>query len=104
MPAPPRQPQHKGKVERQVRSQRHGADPRGQAWRDLAELQAFSDEQSERLARRRRCPITGDSVWATWQQERRLLTPLPPNLPEPFDLALTRPVGFDALVSFEGRQ
>jgi transposase len=100
----PRQPQQKGKVERQVRAQRAGADPRGQVWRDLAELQAWSDEQCQRQAQRRRCPISGQSVWATWQQERRLLTPLPEHLPEPFDLVLTRAVGFDALVSFEGRQ
>lgn len=100
----PRQPQAKGKVERQVRSQRAGADPSRMVWRDLAELQAWSDEQSETAARRRRCPITGDSVWESWQRERPLLTPLPEPMPEPFDLALTRSVGIDALVNFEGRQ
>lgn len=100
----PRQPQAKGKVERQVRSQRLACDPGRQCWRDLPELQAWSDEQSERAARRRRCPITGETVWDTWLQERSLLTPLPAPLPEPFDLALTRPVGIDGLVSFEGRQ
>lgn len=100
----PRQPQAKGKVERQVRSQRTGADPSAMHWRDLPELQAWSDEQSERAARKRRCPITGDSVWDTWQREKLLLTPLPEFMPEPFDLALTRSVGIDALVNFEGRQ
>jgi transposase len=101
---PPRQPQAKGKVERKVRSQRSGADPSRRCWRDLAELQAWSDEQAEKAARRRRCPITGETVWDTWQVEKRLLTPLPENLPEPFDLALTRSVGIDGLVNFEGRQ
>jgi transposase len=100
----PRTPQAKGKVERQVRTQRASADPRWQCWRDLAELQAWTDEQSERLARRRRCPATGASVWESWQAERELLTPLPEHLPEPFDVALTRPVGIDSLVAFEGRQ
>jgi hypothetical protein len=100
----PREPQAKGKVERQVRTQRWAADPSRQCWRDLRELQAWSDEQAERLARRRRCLATGASVWESWQAERELLTPLPEHLPEPFDLALTRPVGMDALVAFEGRQ
>jgi len=100
----PRQPQAKGKVERRVRDQRHWGDPSRQAWRDLAELQAWSDERAEASARRRRCPVTGVSVWETWHEERRLLTPLPETLPEAFDVALTRPVGIDSLVSFEGRQ
>lgn len=100
----PRAPQAKGKVERQVRTQRGTADPSRHCWRDLGELQAWTDEQSERLARRRRCPATGASVWESWQAERELLTPMPEHVPEPFDLALTRPVGIDALVAFEGRQ
>lgn len=56
---PPRQPQAKGKVERAIRTQRLSADPRGMAWRDLDELQAFSDEQAETQARRLRCVATG---------------------------------------------
>jgi transposase len=100
----PRQPQAKGKVERRVRDQRDSHDPSGTAWRDLAELQAWSDERSEHSARRRRCPASGASVWQTWQAERALLTALPETLPEPFDVALTRRVGIDSLVSFEARQ
>lgn len=101
---PPRQPQAKGKVERRVRHQRDSADPSHQAWRDLAELQAWSDERAERSARRRCCPATGESVWDSWQAERALLGALPETLPQPFDVALTRRVGLDALISFEGRQ
>lgn len=101
---PPRQPQAKGKVERQVRTQRTSADPSTLCWRDLGELQAWSDERAERSARRRLCPITGHTVWESWQCERRLLTPLPEILPEPFDVVHTRQVGIDALVSFEARQ
>ena len=41
----PRAPQAKGKVERQVRTQRASADPSRHCWRDLAELQAWTDEQ-----------------------------------------------------------
>ena len=100
----PRQPQAKGKVERRVRDQRDNHDPSRAAWRDLTELQAWSDERSERSARRRRCPASGASVWETWQAERPLLGALPETLPEPFDVAMTRPVGIDGLVSFEGRQ
>lgn len=99
----PRQPQAKGKVERSIRTQRFGADPRGQAWRNLDELQAFSDAHAEREARRLRCVATGHSVYETWQEERRLLTPLPEPLFEPFDLVATRKVSLDALVAFEGR-
>lgn len=101
---PPRSPGHKGKVERRVRDQRLCADPGAMCWRDIGELQAWSDEHCERSARRRLCPVTGESVWETWQSERRLLTPLPETLPEPFDVVHTRRVGMDALVSFEGRQ
>jgi hypothetical protein len=43
------------------------------------------------------------SVYETWLAERRLLTPLPEPLFEPFDLALTRKVSLDALVAFESR-
>lgn len=100
----PRQPQTKGKVERRVRHQREIADPSVMTWRDLAELQAWSDERCERSAQRRRCPITGRSVWDSWSAERTLLAALPETLPEPFDVAVTRRVGIDSLVSFEARQ
>lgn len=100
---PPRQPQAKGKVERRVRAQRFGIDPTREAWRDLAQLQCWTDEAMLRDARRRRCPATGSSVMSAWEAERAFLAPLP-ALPEPFDAVATRPVGIDALVSFEGRQ
>jgi len=100
----PRQPQAKGKVERRVRDQRGFADPSKSCWRDLSELQLWSDERMEQRARRRLCPITGQSVWQSWQDERVLLTPLPELLPEPFDVVHTRRVGVDGLVSFEARQ
>ena len=47
---PPRQPQSKGKVERRVRDQRFALDPRRQTWRDLTELQRWTDARLEALA------------------------------------------------------
>jgi hypothetical protein len=102
-PCLPRAPEHKGKVERQVRTQRGIADPSGEHWADLDTLQAWTDEAEARSASRRRCPATGTSVLAAWEAERRHLGPLP-VLPEPFDQVATRRVSVDCLVSFEGRQ
>jgi len=98
----PRSPEAKGKVEREIRSQRFWSDPRGRHWDSLEQLQAWSDEQDEAMARRRICPATGTSVWDAWQEELRHLAPLP-ILPEPFDIAVMRPVGHDCMVAFEGR-
>ena len=102
-PCLPRSPEHKGKVERQIRTQRGVADPRGQHWGDLEALQAWTDEAEARSASRRQCPATGTSVMAAWEAERPHLGALP-VLPEPFDHVATRRVGVDCLVSFEGRQ
>lgn len=100
----PRHPRGKGKVERHVRDLRGTVDPRREAFESLEQLQAETDARLEDRARRLRCPLTGTSVAAAWEQERRLLTPLPETLPEPFDVVVRRPVGIDCLVSFEGRQ
>ncbi|HEX5107507.1 MAG TPA: IS21 family transposase [Vicinamibacterales bacterium] len=99
----PRTPQAKGKVERGIRTSR-GSDPRRRHWNSLAELQQQTDREDEQRARRRICPATGKTVYETWLEERRLLTPLPEILPEPFDVVVTRRVGIDCLVSFESRQ
>jgi transposase len=98
----PRSPEHKGKIEREVRSQRFWADTRSRTWDSLEQLQAWSDEQDEAAARRRICPATGTTVWDAWQEELSALAPLP-ILPEPFDIAVTRPVGLDCMVAFESR-
>lgn len=102
-PCLPRSPEHKGKVERHVRTQRGQLDPSGKHWSSLAELQAKSDQALAASATRRRCPATGTSVLDAWSAERRHLGALP-ILPEPFDLVATRTVSRDCLVSFEGRQ
>lgn len=102
-PCPPRSPNYKGKVERRIRDHRLRADPSAYDWRDLTELQAFSDERMAEDAARRRCPATGTRVIDAWEAERPWLSPLP-ILPEPFDHVATRRVSIDCLVSFEGRQ
>lgn len=101
---PPRQPQAKGKVERRVRDQRHGIDPHAFSFASIEELQAWTDERIDARARERRCPATGTTVAEAWNAEKRLLTPLPDPLPVPFDIAVSRRVGIDGLISFEGRQ
>ena len=99
----PRSPEHKGKVERAIRHQRLDADPRQEHWRDLATLQQWTDARVLRSSQRRRCPATGTSIHEAWQAEQRWLAPLPAHLPEPFDIAVTRPVSRDCLVAFESR-
>lgn len=99
----PYSPEHKGKVERAVRTGRGSGSIRSRAWSCLEALQDFTDECVLESARRRRCPATGESVHDSWQAERPHLAPLP-FLPEPFDKAVTRTVSPDCLVSFEGRQ
>ncbi|NIR59278.1 MAG: transposase family protein, partial [Gammaproteobacteria bacterium] len=103
-PCPPRSPQHKGKVERRIRDQRLRDDPARRHWRDLAELQRWTDERLAASWQRRICPATGRSVRESWRTERRWLGPLPPVLPEPFDVLVTRRVRTDCTVPFEGRQ
>ena len=98
----PRAPEAKGKVEREIRTQRFWAAPGWRHWDSLEQLQAWSDAQDDALAQRRICPATGTSVSDAWHAEQVWLTPLP-LLPEPFDIAVIRPVGLDCLVAFEGR-
>lgn len=92
----------KGKAEAKVRLARLRLDPYGRRWDALEELQAWSDERIERWAKRATCPATGRSVQESWERELERLAPLP-ILPEPFDVALTRPVHKDCMVRFEGR-
>jgi hypothetical protein len=97
----PRCPEHKGKVENKVRFVKRRLRLSG-VFADLADLQQQTDEQLLASDRRRLCPVTGLSVQQTFEAEQRLLQALP-VLPQPFDLAVTRPVQRDCTVSFEGR-
>jgi transposase len=100
----PRHPQGKGKVERHAQDLRVVVDPRNEHFGDLATLQAATDIRLEDRFRALTCPVTGTSIADAWEQERRLLTPLPAAMPEPFDVVVYRPVGVDCMVSFEGRR
>lgn len=94
----------KGKVERQVRSDRGAfADLLIRAWPSLEALQAALDARAEEMLDRRRCPATGTSVREALALERPRLRPVP-AVHEPFDVVVARRVSRDCLVSFEGRR
>lgn len=99
----PRTPQDKGKVERRIGVHKQSFDPRQREWESLEELQAWTDAEVLRRAERRVCPVTGESVRASYEAERPHLGALPDFLPEPFDLVQRRRVGLDATLRFEGR-
>lgn len=101
-PCAPYSPQHKGKVERAVRTHR-GLNLEARHWDSVDELQAATDAALDAQSHRRRCPATGTSVHDAWQAELPALAPLP-ILPAPFDHIANRTVGNDGLVAFEGRQ
>lgn len=69
----------------------------------VAMLQRYTDETLQRDSVVRKCPVTGESVHATWMKERELLRPLPATMPEPFDLIKQASVYKDCTVRFEGR-
>jgi transposase len=99
---PPRSPWMKGKVERRIRDRRLDREICRRDWESWDELQAHTDEQTERSARRRTCPATGTRVAEAWEAEKRHLAPIP-ILPEPFDLVVNRRAGIDCMIAFEGR-
>lgn len=100
----PRHPQGKGKVERHAQDLRLVIDPRKEYFDDLAALQAATDSRLEHRFGELTCPVTGTTIAQAWEQERRLLTPLPVAMPDPFDVVVYRPVGIDCTVNFEGRR
>lgn len=99
----PRCPEDKGKVENKVGVLKRRLRLAGQPFNGLPDLQAWTDQDLEVWDQRRICPVTGLTVWVSWQTEQRLLRPLPPVLPIAFELAVTRRVQRDCTVSFEGR-
>lgn len=96
------QPQQKGKVERRVSAARNCLDLTAN-FASLEDLQAHTDRRLSDNAKHRPCPISGRSVFETWQDEVKLLRPLPPMLPDPFDLIRTCKVHKDCTIRFEGR-
>jgi transposase len=93
----------KGKTEAKVRLSRLLIDVVRERYLSLEDLQARTDAEVERWSRKAICPATGTTVREAWCEERRRLAPLP-ILPEPFDVAVQRPVYKDCMVHFEGRQ
>jgi transposase len=97
----PHQPQEKGKSEAKVKLSRQLVDA-FRRYAGIEELQAETDARVARWAEKAICPATGQTVAESWKRELERLAPLP-ILPEPFDVAVTRPVGRDGLVHFESR-
>ena len=96
-----RQPQQKGKAERRVSVVKQFNLQ--QRFESLEHLQRYTDEQLQQATTRQLCPVTGKTVAQTWEDEKRLLRPLPASLPEPFDLIRDCPVHKDCTIRFEGR-
>jgi transposase len=96
-----RKPNQKGKVERRVGVVKSLDFKR--VFASIEELQRYTDETMQREAVVRKCPVTGESVHATWLKERELLRPLPATMPEPFDLIKQAPVYKDCTIRFEGK-
>lgn len=93
----------KGKVEAKVRLVRLRCSPHGRVFDSLEALQTWTDERLERWTRTAVCPITGQTVEATWREEIERLQVLP-TLAEPFEAVVTRTVWRDCTVHFEGRR
>lgn len=95
-----RSPGDKGKVERRIRDQRVVL-PLTERYADLSALQKRTARQVLARSRQLTCPVTGKSVYDSWQDEQIRLHPLPQTLPSPFDCEVRRKVTRDCLVHFE---
>jgi len=95
-------PTDKGKVEARVKLVRRLLEHQDLAPATLEELQTLTDAVIIKKMQRLVCPATGKSVGESLQDERAALRPLPPVMPEAFDVAVTRKVRADATLSFEG--
>jgi len=97
----PRSPEAKAKVESKVHLARLRIDVR-RPHDGLEHLQDETDRQIARWSRQAICPATGLTVVESWERELATMRPLP-LLPEPFDVAVHRPVHRDCTVRFEDR-
>ncbi|NJN63604.1 MAG: IS21 family transposase [Acidobacteria bacterium] len=98
----PRAANAKGKAESKVRLSRLLVDPGRRRFEGLEHLQRWTDLRIEQWCARAICPATGRTVQESWEEELRALQSLP-DLPEPFDVVVSRPVHRDCMVLFEGR-
>ena len=103
-PARPRSGRDKGKVERRVQDVIGGIIRTDERFVTLSDLNEATSERIIQRAKKLTNPVTGDSVYDTWLQEREVLQALPAVLPVPFDVQVVRTVGRDCLINFEGRQ
>jgi transposase len=99
-----RQASDKGKIERRVRDVKGSLIRADERFDSLTHWQQTTDNRLLERADRRVCPVTGQSVLASWQQEQSFLYPPPRSWPTPFDVQVSRRVGTDGLVAFEQRQ
>lgn len=99
---PPRAGNAKGKVEAKVRLGRLRIHPLDRRFAGIEELQAITDDRLDAWSRTSICPATGKTVRESWQEELLCLQTVP-VLPEPFDIAINRPVHKDCTVRFENR-
>jgi len=103
-PTRPRSARDKGKVERRVQDVIGGIIRQGERFISLADLNSAALERIHARAKKLINPVTGDTVHDTWLAEREVLQALPEPLPIPFDVQVSRMVGRDCLINFEGRQ
>ncbi|NMC50267.1 MAG: IS21 family transposase [Desulfovibrio sp.] len=95
-------PNAKGKAEAKVRLSRLLVDPGRRRFEGMEHLQVWTDQRVERWCTGTVCPATGRTIQEGWEEELRCLQALP-DLPEPFDVVVMRPVHRDCSVLFEGR-
>jgi transposase len=98
----PSSPQAKGKVESKVHLSRLRLNPARSHFDTLEHLQEWTDARITRWSEQALCPVTGKPVQSTWEDERRYLKNVE-HYPHPFDVVVSRPVGQDCMVNFEGR-
>jgi len=101
-PARPGTPQDKGKVEKKIRDVFGGIDYTHRVFKDMADLQASTDEQLTQLEKKWRCGATGLTVTESFAYEHQYLSPLPVQFPRsPVKERRTR-VRRDGTVYFSG--
>ena len=96
-------PEQKGKVEAAVKI----LDRMGLAKKrfdGIEGLQAWTDVQLDRDARKRICPPTGRSIHLSWRDEIPFLQSLPETMPAPFDVIKNCRVHQGCLIHFEMRK
>ena len=98
----PRAPEAKGKVEAKVHLSRLRVNPSRHHFDGIEELQQWTDERVKRWSEQAICPATGKTVVASWEDEITFLREVD-RYPQPFDVVVSRPVGKDCMVNFEGR-